>query len=310
MSRTRWLPYATLAGGVAVVSIASILIRYAQSEGTASLTIAALRMSFAALLLAPFTCRQARRELTTLSRSDLLLVGAAGLVLATHFAAWITSLEYTSVASSAVLVTTNPVWVGVLSWLVLRERPGFGVLAGIVLGLCGSALVFVGEPGMPADPQRAPLLGNSLALGGAMAVSVYLLIGRRLRARVSLWTYVFLVYSTAAVALLLAALLAGASLWPTPVACGLILLLAAGPQLLGHTAFNHAVRHLPAPLVAVAILGEPIGAAVLAWLLFGEAVNALQLAGFGLLLAGIVLAAVTESRRASPAPATPVAAGR
>ncbi len=310
MSRTRWLPYATLAGGVAVVSIASILIRYAQSEGTASLTIAALRMSFAALLLAPFTCRQARRELTTLSRSDLLLVGAAGLVLATHFAAWITSLEYTSVASSAVLVTTNPVWVGVLSWLVLRERPGFGVLAGIVLGLCGSALVFVGEPGMPADPQRAPLLGNTLALGGAIAVSVYLLIGRRLRTRISLWSYVFLVYSTAAVALLLAALLAGASLWPTPVACGLILLLAAGPQLLGHTAFNHAVRHLPAPLVAVAILGEPIGAAVLAWLLFGEAVNALQLAGFGLLLAGIVLAAVTESRRASPAPATPVAAGR
>ena len=310
MSRTRWLPYATLAGGVAVVSIASILIRYAQSEGTASLTIAALRMSFAALLLAPFTCRQARRELTTLSRSDLLLVGAAGLVLATHFAAWITSLEYTSVASSAVLVTTNPVWVGLLSWLVLRERPGFGVLAGIVLGLCGSALVFVGEQAVPADPQRAPLLGNTLALGGAMAVSVYLLIGRRLRARVSLWTYVFLVYSTAAVALLLAALLAGASLWPTPVACGLILLLAAGPQLLGHTAFNHAVRHLPAPLVAVAILGEPIGAAVLAWLLFGEAVNALQLAGFGLLLAGIVLAAVTESRRASPAPATPVAAGR
>ena len=310
MSQARWLPYATLAGGVAVVSVASILIRYAHLEGAASLTIAALRMSFAALLLAPFTCRQARRELTTLSRSNLLLVGAAGLVLAAHFAAWITSLEYTSVASSAVLVTTNPVWVGLLSWLVLRERPGLGVLAGIVLGLCGSALVLVGEQGMAADPQRAPLLGNTLALGGAIAVSVYLLIGRRLRARVSLWTYVSLVYATAAVALLLAALLAGASLWPTPVACGLILLLAAGPQLLGHTAFNHAVRHLPAPLVAVAILGEPIGAAVLAWLLFGEAVNALQLAGFSLLLAGIVLAAVTESRRASPAPATPVPAGR
>ena len=310
MNQARWLPYATLAGGVAVVSIASILIRYAQSEGTASLTIAALRMSFAALLLAPFTCRQARRELTTLSRSDLLLVGAAGLVLAAHFAAWITSLEYTSVASSAVLVTTNPVWVGLLSWLVLRERPGFGVLAGIVLGLCGSALVFVGEQAVPADPQRAPLLGNSLALGGAMAVSVYLLIGRRLRTRLSLWSYVFLVYAAAAITLLVAALVAGVSLWPTPVACGLILLLAAGPQLLGHTAFNHAVRHLPAPLVAVAILGEPIGAAALAWAMFGEAVNTAQLAGFGLLLAGIVLAAMAESRRLPPAPADAPSAGR
>ncbi len=310
MSQARWLPYATLAGGVAVVSIASILIRYAQGEGTASLTIAALRMGFAALLLAPFTARRAVREAAGLSRSDLLLVGAAGLVLAAHFAAWITSLEYTSVASSAVLVTTNPVWVGLLSWLVLRERPGPGVLAGIVLGLCGSVLVFLAEPGTATDPQRAPLLGNGLALGGAMAVSVYLLIGRHLRTRVSLWSYVFLVYATAAIALLLAAMLAGVVLWPTPVACGLILLLAAGPQLLGHTAFNHAVRHLPAPLVAVAILGEPIGAAMLAWAMFGETVNALQLAGFGLLLAGIVLAAVAESHRSPPAPADTPRAGR
>lgn len=310
MSANRWLPYATLAGGVAIVSVASILIRYAHLQGAASLTIAALRMSFAALLLAPFAARSARRELSSLSRPDLLLVGAAGLVLAAHFAAWITSLEYTSVASSAVLVTTNPVWVGLLSWIVLRERPGLGVFAGIVLGLLGSVLVFVAGQGAAPDALHAPMLGNALALGGAVAVSVYLLIGRRLRSRVSLWTYVLLVYSTAAVALLLAALLAGASLWPTPVACGLILLLAAGPQLLGHTAFNHAVRHLPAPLVAVAILGEPIGAAALAWALFGEPVDALQLAGFGLLLAGIVLAAITESRRATPAPADPVPAGR
>ena len=170
MSQARWLPYATLAGGVAVVSVASILIRYAHLEGAASLTIAALRMSFAALLLAPFTCRQARRELTTLSRSNLLLVGAAGLVLAAHFAAWITSLEYTSVASSAVLVTTNPVWVGLLSWLVLRERPGLGVLAGIVLGLCGSALVLVGEQGMAGAAGLT--LGPRRSVGMAMPTGI------------------------------------------------------------------------------------------------------------------------------------------
>ena len=286
----RWLTYAVLGFAVAIVSTASILIRYAQAEGMASIGIAALRLAFATVLLLPVALPRLRRELPELTRRDLLLTLASGAALAMHFAAWITSLEYTSVAASAALVTTNPVWVGIASALVLRERVAGGVVAGIVLGVAGSLLVFLSAP---ADGARAsaPLLGNALALAGALAASAYLLIGRGLRARLSLLAYVWIAYGVAAVLLLVAAFVSRASLFQvSTTALLLVFALAAGPQLIGHTAVNWAVRRAPATIVALAILGEPVGAALLAWLLFGERFSSVQLAGFALLLGGIALA--------------------
>ncbi len=276
---------------MAVVSTASILIRYAQAEGVPSLAIAALRLSIAVALLTPLALPGLRRELPRLTRRDLVLAAASGAVLTVHFAAWITSLEYTSVASSAALVTTNPVWVGIASWLVLRERVGPAAVAGIVLGLAGSGLILASAPA-EGSAASAPLLGNALALLGALAASAYLLIGRGLRARLSLLSYVWIAYGIAAVLLLCTATLSGALAAPLSTAAVLLLLaLAIGPQLIGHTGVNWAVRHAPATVVALAILGEPLGAALLAWLLFGESFGALQLAGFALLLCGIFLAA-------------------
>ena len=287
----RGLVYAALAGAVAVVSTASILIRYAQAEGVPSLTIAALRLAIAVALVTPFALPGLRRELPRLSRRDLALAAASGVVLALHFAAWITSLEHTSVASSAALVTTNPVWVGIASWLLLRERIRPAVAAGIVFGLAGSALILSSAPA-PGVAAPRPILGNALALGGALAASAYLLIGRGLRARLSLLSYVWIAYGAAAVVLLCAAAASGALTAPlSAAALALLVALAAGPQLLGHTGVNWAVRHVPATVVALAILGEPVGAAILAWLLFGEGFGALQLAGFAVLLCGIFLAA-------------------
>jgi len=233
---------AVLAVGVAVVSTASILIRFAQAEGVPSLSIAATRLGLAALVLLPFAWARARGEIIALAPRDLALTLASGALLAIHFWSWITSLEYTSVASSTVLVTTNPLWVGLASIVLLREKLGTAAIAGLVLSLLGMLMTFAAEPDV-AMPARNATLGNGLALVGAVSASGYLLIGRALRARVSLIAYVALAYAGAALVLCVAALFAGAPLLGhTAPAWLFLVLLAVGPQLIGHTTFNWSHR--------------------------------------------------------------------
>jgi drug/metabolite transporter (DMT)-like permease len=160
-------------------------------------------------------------------------------------------------------------------------------------------LIFAADAG-PADSGtgKAPLLGNMLALIGALAASGYLLVGRALRAKISLIAYVWLAYAIAAVLLIAGLMASGVSVARLPApAWGFMALLAIGPQLIGHTAFNWALRRLTATFVAVSILGEPIGSALLAMLLFGESFSALQLGGFLMLLTGIFVAARGERAR-------------
>jgi drug/metabolite transporter (DMT)-like permease len=293
--------FIVLAGAVAVVSTASILIRLAQAEGASSLTIAAVRLGLAAAILAPFAWLKAGREIMLLGRRELGLCLLSGMFLAMHFWTWISSLEYTSVASSAALVTTNPLWVGLASAVLLRESPAPAALAGIALTVVGSVLIFAADSGGSEGAATNPLLGNTLALIGAISASGYLLVGRALRTRISLTAYVWLAYTVAAMLLGVALAAGGTSLSALPApAWGLMLLLAIGPQLFGHTAFNWAVRRLTATFVAIAILGEPVGAALLAWFFFEEGFTALQLAGFVLLLAGIFVAARGEKFRDVP----------
>jgi drug/metabolite transporter (DMT)-like permease len=294
-----FLPFVVLGIGVAVVSFAAILIRYAHAEGASSLGIAAARLGIAALVLAPLAWMRHGREILALGRRALLLCVLSGSLLALHFWTWISSLEYTSVASSTALVTTNPIWVGLASALLLRERPARAAIAGIVLSIAGSLLIFASDAQLQ-DSGRAPMLGNLLALLGALAASGYLLVGRALRSGISLLAYVWLAYATAAILLLLGLMVSGASLGDVPPsAWPFLLLLAIGPQLVGHTAFNWALRRLSATFVAVSILGEPLGSALLAVALFGETFSTLQFIGFALLLSGIFVAATGERRAAS-----------
>jgi drug/metabolite transporter (DMT)-like permease len=298
--RQSLLPYLVLAGGVLIASTASILIRLAQQQGVPSLTIAAGRLALAALVLTPLAWWQAEKELRNLSTRDYLLGGLSGLFLAVHFATWISSLAFTSVASSAALVSTNPLWVGLASLVLLNEKVGRAALIGVGLTFAGSLLIVLSDASATAQIHfAAPLLGNSLALTGAVAMTGYFLIGRSMRQRLSLLAYIWLAYTSAAIFLLLASEFSGQSvLRLTPFVYLLLLGLALGPQLLGHTSFNWALRHLSATFVAVAILGEPIGSALLAWLIFGESFAGLQLAGFVLLLAGIYVAARSETQPA------------
>jgi drug/metabolite transporter (DMT)-like permease len=288
-----------LAGGVLVASTASILIRLAQAEGVPSLTIAAMRLGLAALILLPIAWPHLRADLPGLAGRLLRFALISGACLAVHFWSWITSLAYTSVASSTVLVTTNPIWVGLASLLLLRERLAAAGIFGIVLSIAGTALIFATDS-RTAATYAAPGLGNGLALAGAISASAYLLLGRALRAHLGLLSYIWLAYATAAALLWIGVAATGAAVLGFSVFAYLLLLaLAIGPQLLGHTAFNWSLRHLSATFVALSILGEPVGSAVLAYFMFDEKLSALQLAGFLLILVGIFVAARAE-RRAQP----------
>lgn len=297
------LPYVVLLGGVLIAATSSILIRGAQAAGMPSLQIAAGRLGLAALILLAPGWLRVGHEVLALSQRQLVLAAISGIFLGAHFAAWITSLQYTSVASSVALVTTNPIWVGLASLLILRERLSRFMLVGIALTIAGSILIGISDSQGSAASNAT--LGNLLALLGAIAGSGYFLVGRILRPGMSILSYIWLVYSIAAIVLLLvvfAAWLASGAVAPVPFTgyqpdvYVLLLLLAIGPQLLGHTSFNWALRYLSATFVAVSILGEPIGSALLALWLFGESFAPLQLLGFVLLLVGIVLAARAEQK--------------
>ncbi|MCB9136365.1 MAG: DMT family transporter [Anaerolineales bacterium] len=287
--------------GILAVSTASIFIRFAQ-ENAPSLVIAAFRLTLASLVLGPLAWRGYRRELQALSKREWWLGILSGIFLALHFATWITSLEYTSVASSVVIVTTTPLWVALLSPLVLRERIGKTVAIGLVLSLAGGITVALSEAcmlsggqftcgGGEALVQSTAALGNTLALLGAFSAAGYLLIGRSLRTKLSLIPYIFVVYGIAAVMLIFTMFGFGKSPFGYPPLTYLwFLLLALVPQLLGHSSFNWALGYLPASFVSITLLGEPIGTIILAYLILKESPAPLELIGAILILTGIYIA--------------------
>jgi drug/metabolite transporter (DMT)-like permease len=293
-SPPRWLPFVVLGGGLLAISFGAILARLAQGYGLPSLAIAALRLGLAALIITPFALWRSRRALAALNRRQALLTLGAGFFLALHFATWISSLAYTSVASSTALVTTNLLWVGIASFVLFGDKPCRLTLIGTVIALSGSLLIFWSDSSHAA-PGSNPLLGNLLALAGSWCFSAYLLLGRRLRADMPLPAYVWLAYGAAALFLLAACGGAGVSLAGYSLPAYLVALgMALGPQLLGHTAYNWSLKHVSTVFVAVVTLGEPVGSAALAWLIFGESFAPLQAVGFVLLLGGIYLAARGE----------------
>ena len=292
----RWLPFLVLGVGLLAISFGAILARFAQGHGLPSLTIATLRLGLAALIITPIALWQSGRTLRTLSLQQTLLTCGAGFFLALHFATWITSLEYTSVASSTALVTTNLLWIGIASFLLFGERPSRLMLVGIIISLSGSLLIFWSDSRSSA-PGSNPLLGNFLAIVGSWCFSAYLLIGRRLRANLPLPAYVWLAYGSAAIFLVLACQTSGTPLTGYTHAAYLVALgMALGPQLLGHTSYNWSLKHVSPTFIAVVTLGEPVGSALLAWIFFGESFALIQGAGFVLLLVGIYLAARGEGK--------------
>jgi len=268
--------------GIIAVSTASIFIKLCDAP---VLIIATYRMMLASLMLTPFACYQ--KTWRGWGKDDLGWFFLSGLLLSLHFAFWIASLKVTSVASSVVLVTTHPIFVGIGGWLFLKERLGLNLIFGIALSVLGSGLISYGDMSL----SKEALMGDGLALLGAIAASGYLLVGRKMRKGQVLLSYIFPVYSTAGLLLILFALIFQESFWgySSPTVLYLVL-LALVPQLIGHTTFNWALKYLPASVIAIATLGEPMGSTLLAYLILGEGLTIWKVIGGMSIFAGILIA--------------------
>lgn len=276
--------YPALAFAILAVSCSAILIRWATAP---PLVVAADRMLAAITLLMPLWLWRGRKDLHRLGRRELLAAAASGLFLALHFGAWTVSLFHTSVASSVVFVSTHPVFVALAEWWLFRQRPSALGWLGIVLTVLGSLVIGWGDLQLGPDS----LLGDGLALLGAMAMVGYLLIGRWLRRGLGALSYSLLVYTPCWLALSLASLATGAPPWQFSARdLAVFVGLAALSTLGGHTVFNWALRHVPAAVVAVAFVGEPLVAALLAWPLLGEQPPRATVVGGAVILVGIYLA--------------------
>ena len=300
-------PQIVLSFGILAVSAASLFIRFAQAEAP-SLVVAAFRLTLASLLLTPYIFLTHRAEIKQLSRKQILPMLLSGLFLAFHFAAWITSLELTSIASSVVLVTTTPLWVAIIATLFLKEKLTTPLIIGLIVAMIGGVVVGMSEScSLKAGKlqctwgnslfQTQTMLGNFLALVGAWMAAIYLIVGRKVRETVNTMVYVYVVYSAAAVFLLIACLITNQSL--TGYAPRFYLwafLLALIPQIIGHTTYNWALGYLPTTFVSIALLGEPIGTIFLSFLFLKESPTWIEGIGGLLLLAGIYI----SSRKPAP----------
>jgi drug/metabolite transporter (DMT)-like permease len=268
--------------GIIAISTGSIFIKLCDAP---ALIIAAYRLVLASLMLIPYAgYKKTWRGWGRIEMGWLIL---SGLLLSLHFAFWITSLKYTSVASSVVLVSTHPIFVGIGARLFLRERLGLNLILGIILSVLGSGLISYGDMTL----SKEALMGDGLALVGAMTASGYFLVGRKMRRNQDLLSYIFPVYSTAGLALVLFSLLFQKPFFGYPTTTYLFMfLLALVPQLIGHTTFNWALKYLPASMVAITILGEPIGSAILAYFILGEGLTIWKGLGGISIFIGILIA--------------------
>jgi drug/metabolite transporter (DMT)-like permease len=290
-------PWATLLLAVVCISFGSILVRLAEAP---ALAVSFYRVGLASLIVAPFGLSPAARHWRRLTRRHRLALLGSGLALAAHFATWIASLSYTSIAASVLLVNLAPLFTFAFAWLFLGERPSPRLLGAAALAIAGAALIAAADW---TGGGAAPLLGDSLALAGAATLSVYHVAGRGLRAALPLSAYIQVVWSAAALALALMVLTAGVPLGPYPPRTLLCFAaLALVPTVAGHGLVNRSLRLLPAPAVGLFLLGEPIGATGLGYVFFDEVPGALTLAGGAIVLVALVLLVTTNAGQAARRP--------
>ena len=275
------------------ISFSGPLVRLSHAH---PLAIAAWRLGFSLIVIAVALAVTGEwRQWRRVSRTELGIALGAGGMLALHFWSWNSSIGLTSVAASVVLVNTQPVVVALLSVAWLGEAPSRRQWIGIAIAMAGALVVALPDfsAGDAAAHPRA-LLGDLLALVGALTAAIYFVSGRRLRSSLALWPYVGLVYGSCFVVLLLLALATGAPLAPQPPReLAIFAALALGPMLLGHTGLNWALKHSPAYVVNLTLLGEPVGATAIAAVLPGirEVPGPATLVGGGIVLLGILMTA-------------------
>jgi len=294
---TQHRPFVGLCVAIVAISTGAILVRASEAPSTVA---AFYRVCFTTLPLLPIALSRYEDDFRQLDRTDLVFAALSGVALAFHFAAWFESLAWTSVAASVTLVQSQPLFVALGAWLLLRERITGRMVLGILVAVAGMAAMSLGDllGGVLIGPD--PMLGNALAVVGAVMAAGYVLAGRSLRQRIALIPYVVIVYTVCTAVLLALVLAQGSALAGYPAREWLIFVgLAIGPGLLGHTVINWALAHLESSIVSVSLLGEPVGATLLAFALLGEAPTLFTVVGGAVVLAGIVVTA-SETTADSP----------
>ncbi|MBA2509904.1 MAG: EamA family transporter [Rubrobacteraceae bacterium] len=279
--------------GVLAVSSAAVMIRVA---GAPALAVAFWRCALGVAILLPSALIRRDR----FPRGRTLYVGiASGVALGAHFGFWISSLDYTSVAASVVLVSNTPVFVAILAYLLFGEKTTPVSFAGILVALGGTAVI-----SQDGSVGSAALFGNALAIVGALTFTVYVLVGRSQRSAaepVGVLPYSIVLYSAAALTLLPAALLSGDRLWGYSGETWFWLAaITVGPQIMGHTVFNWALRYVEASVISGTVLAEPVVASLLAWLVLSEKPGIATVLGGAVVLVGIFL--LLRGRRSAPTP--------
>jgi len=278
-------PYVVLIIGIIGVSTGSIFARLADAP---ALVTAAYRMGLAALILIPLAVWKAGDELRSLSGHDIKLAMLSGFFLALHFASWISSLDYTAIANSVVLVNTIPLWVGLFTPLISKDRIRGSTITSIIVSVIGAAIIGFGDF---ATGGKA-LWGDLLAVFGAVCAAVYLLLGRNLRRKLSLLSYVTICYGSAAVILWLVVLFLNLPItgYSTQTVAA-FWAMALISQIIGHSSYNWSLKWFSTSLVAVSLLGEPIGSTLLAYIIFDEELTWMKFIGGLFVLSAIYIAA-------------------
>lgn len=283
MNEPKIHPYIPIIIGVISVSLSAIFVKMANAE---SGVIAFYRMLFSVVIMLPVFLKNYTQELKELTKRDWGFSAIAGIFLAFHFILWFESLNYTSVASSTVLVTLQPLFAFVGTYLFFKEKISIQTLVAGSIAIIGSVLISWGDFKISGDA----FYGDILALIACALITGYLLFGQDVRKRISLITYTMVVYSISALTLFFYVLLKGESFGPYPMIDWVwFLLLAIIPNLLGHTLFNWSLKWVSTNVISIAILFEPIGAAILAWYVFGEYLTFLQVLGGSIVIVGITM---------------------
>ena len=280
--------YLILLLGITASSSAAILIKLSDAH---PLVIAAYRMAIASAILIPWSLARHRKETLRLIRHRTAAFLGSSIFLAVHFATWISSLSHTSVSSSALLVTTNPIFVGLGAWLLLREHIHPRLIVGTLVALSGTFLISYGD----LVSGGHALYGDLLAVSGAVAMSGHLLIGRIQRRDIALTPYVTVVYTMATLLLVLICIATGQTLGGHGLRnYSLFFALAIGPQLMGHTSFNYSLKRISPSILALLLLAEPIGSSILAYFVLSEVPSSSTFVGGGVIISGVVIALLKQ----------------
>ncbi len=285
--------YLVLLIGILSVSLSSILIKL--TYDVPAIIISSYRLIIASLILVSYA-KLKKISIKTKTGRDLIIAIISGLFLSLHFITWIASIKYTSIASSVTLVATSPVFVIIISFLLFGERPSLITLIATVVAILGTALIAYSDKNIASSSQYpAPLFGDFLALLGAFAVSIYFISGSHLRKYMHTFQYITLVYTSAALFTTIFALLSSKPFTGYRTESYIyMILMAVVPQLFGHTSFNWALKHLKASAVAISVLGEPIGATILAYIFFHQTVSQLKLLGMAMVILSIAVSIKTS----------------